>query len=110
MCAKKRKPTKSAVKIIHRRYYRGKPQRLRALEQERLNAYIADAIFNLRTKAGMTQRELARLVGTTGSVICRLEDSDYDGHSLSMLQRIAGALNQKIEVRFVPRRNKPVSR
>lgn len=37
----------------------------------------------------LSQRELAKLVGTTASVICRLEDADYDGHSLSMLIRIA---------------------
>ena len=29
-----------------------------------------------------------------------LEDADYDGHSLSMLQKIAGALNQKVEIKF----------
>lgn len=105
----KRKTTKRAVKIIHRRYYKGKPQRQRALDRERVNAHIADAIYRLRTRAGMTQRDLARLVGTTASVICRLEDADYEGHSLSMLQRIADAFNRKIEVRFVPRSKDPVS-
>jgi len=30
-----------------------------------------------------------------------LEDADYDGHSLSMLQKIAGALNQKVEIKFL---------
>ena len=29
-----------------------------------------------------------------------LEDADYDGHSLSMLQKIAGDLNQKVEIKF----------
>jgi hypothetical protein len=29
-----------------------------------------------------------------------LEDADYDGRSLSMLQKIAGALNQKVEIKF----------
>ena len=29
-----------------------------------------------------------------------LEDADYDGHSLSMLQKIADALNQKVEIKF----------
>ena len=52
--------------------------------------------------AGLTQAELAQLVGTTQSVISRLEDADYEGHSLSMLQRIADALHQRLEVRFVP--------
>jgi hypothetical protein len=35
-------------------------------------------------------------------VICRLEDADYEGHSLSMMKRIAEALNKRVEIRFVP--------
>jgi hypothetical protein len=45
---------------------------------------------------------LADLVGTTASAICRLEDADYEGHSLAMLNRIAAALKQRVEIRFVP--------
>ena len=56
----------------------------------------------LRTAAGLTQGRLASLIGTTASVISRLEDADYEGHSLAMLRRIAGALDQRIEIRFVP--------
>jgi hypothetical protein len=43
-----------------------------------------------------------RLIGTTASVICRLEDADYEGHSLAMLNRIAAALNRCVEIHFVP--------
>jgi hypothetical protein len=35
-------------------------------------------------------------------VICRLEDADYEGHSLAMPNRIATALNRRVEIRFVP--------
>ncbi len=52
--------------------------------------------------AGLTQAKLAELVGTTQSVISRLEDADYEGHSLSMLQRVAEALHRRIDIRFVP--------
>ena len=47
------------------------------------------------------RKQLAKLVGTTPSVICRLEDADYEGHSLAMLRRIAAALNKRVEIRFV---------
>ena len=83
---RKRRATTDAVEIIHRRYYKGKPERLAALEEERANAEIARKIHELRTKTGLTQKQLATLVGTTTSVICRLEDADYEGHSLSMLR------------------------
>ena len=97
---RKRKPTADALEILHRRYYEGRPDRLSALEEERANAEIARNIYMLRSKAGLTQQQLARLVGTTPSVICRLEDADYEGHSLSMLRRIAAALDTRIEIRF----------
>ena len=68
----------------------------------RLNAKVAQLLYSLRTKAGLSQAELARRVGTTQSVISRLEDADYEGHSLTMLQRIAAALDQQLDIRFVP--------
>jgi DNA-binding XRE family transcriptional regulator len=104
--AAKRKQTSDAVEILQRRYYEGKPHRIAELEQQRADDEIARQIFDLREKAGMTQKRLAELVGTTPSVICRLEDSEYDGHSLTMLKRIAAALNKKVEVRFVSLKDK----
>ena len=99
---KKLQITTDAVEIIHKRLYAGKPDRIRGLEEARANDEIARKIFALRTKAGLTQAQLGKLVGTTASVICRLEDADYEGHSLAMLRRIAAALNQRVEIRFVP--------
>jgi ribosome-binding protein aMBF1 (putative translation factor) len=102
MASKKRRATTDAVEILHRRYIAGRPEQEAALENARLNAAIAQEIYDLRTKAGLTQKQLADLVGTAHSVISRLEDADYEGHSLRMLQRISAALNRRIEVRFVP--------
>jgi ribosome-binding protein aMBF1 (putative translation factor) len=105
---KKRTRTTDAVEILQRRYYDGRPEREASLVVERINATIARQIYELRIKAGLTQRQLAARVGTTHSVISRLESADYRGHSLSMLQRISRALNYGLEVRFVahPRRRK----
>jgi ribosome-binding protein aMBF1 (putative translation factor) len=103
---KKRKPTTDAVEIMHRRYYEGRPDRIAALEEARANDEVARKIYELRTKAGLSQRQLAKRVGTTASVICMLEDAEYAGHSLSMLRRIATALNRRVEIRFLPLRHK----
>lgn len=51
--------------------------------------------------ARLTLDQFAELVGLTQSVIARLEDADYDGHSLNMLNRIAAALNKRVDIRFV---------
>ena len=88
--------------MLHPRYYAGKPGRLRGLEEARANAEIARRIQDLRARAGLTQSQLAKVIGTKASVICRLEDTDYEGHSLRMLRRIAAASNQRVEIRFVP--------
>ncbi len=104
--AKKVKPKTDAVEILHDRYFRNKPAMLALLEKESANADIARQIYDLRTKAGLSQRQLAELVGTQASAICRLEDADYHGHSLFMLQKIALALNKRVQVRFVPLKSK----
>ena len=96
------KPASDAVEVLHRRFYEGKPGRLKSLEEGRANEEIARGIYELRTAAGLTQGQLAKLIGTTASVICRLEDADYEGHSLAMLRRIGAALHQRVEIRFVP--------
>src|ERR1700747_1953878 len=103
---KKKQATSDAVEILHRRYYEGKPGRIAALAEARAPDELARKIYELREQAGLTQAGLAKLVGTTASVISRLEDSDYEGHSLTMLKRIAAAVNKRVEIRFVPRKEK----
>jgi transcriptional regulator with XRE-family HTH domain len=85
----------------------GDDPKLRAMiDEEMLNAEIASLVHNARTAAGLTQAQLARLVRTSQPAIARLEDSDYRGHSLSMLRKIAAALGRRLEVRLVAPRKK----
>lgn len=73
-----------------------------AVEKEQLNGRIATLIYNAREQAGLTQQQLAELIGSRQSVIARLEDADYRGHSLSMLARIAHALGRDVRVELAP--------
>jgi ribosome-binding protein aMBF1 (putative translation factor) len=75
------------------------------IRESSLNATVSQLIYDARANAGLTQQQLAVLVGTKQSVIARLEDADYEGHSLSMLQRIACALNQRVEISLLPMEN-----
>ena len=70
------------------------------IEEETLNARVAQLIYDQRTAAGLTQKQLAELIGSQQPVIARLEEADYEGHSLSMLSRIARALRCKLDIRF----------
>ena len=90
-----------AVKILKARYF-NTPKRLKDLEKARQEADIAARIYELRQQANLSQRQLAELIGTTQSVISRLEDADYTGHSLEILRRIATALHCKLKVQIVP--------
>ena len=96
----KRRKTSNAGRILDR--ITGGDAGIReAIEAHKLNAKVAEMILAAREKAGLTQSQLAKLVGTTQSAISRLEDADYDGHSLSMLRRIATALNSRVVIRLV---------
>jgi ribosome-binding protein aMBF1 (putative translation factor) len=72
------------------------------IKESSLHAELAQLIYQVRTQAGLTQQQLADRIGTKQSVIARLEDAEYEGHSLLMLQRIARALNQRLEIHLVP--------
>ena len=107
--------TKNALKVLER--VSGKSASVRkGIANARINMEVAQMIYDARTEAGLSQRELAELVASKQSVIARLEDADYRGHSLSMLQRIGSALGQQLELRFVqasrrgPRRAGEVAR
>ncbi len=90
-----------ALDFAYDRYVGNDKAKAEAFEAELANADVAQKMYDRRTKAALTQSGLAKLVGTSTSVISRLEDGDYEGHSLAMLRRIASALNKRVEIRFV---------
>ena len=61
---------------------------------------VALQLAALREKAGLSQKELARKLRTTQQQISRLESPGYEGHSLSMLRRVARVLNAHVRVVF----------
>lgn len=95
------KPTSNALALLDRLI--GDDSDLRAMiAEERVNTQVAREIHDLRTSRGLSQKQLAEMVGTKQSAIARLEDADYEGHSLRMLQRIAKALDARLTVHLVP--------
>jgi ribosome-binding protein aMBF1 (putative translation factor) len=101
----KKTSTSDALKILDR--ITGPNKRLRQrIEEATLNARVAEMIYEARTKAGLSQQALADLVGTKQPVIARLEDANYEGHSLSMLARIAAALHCELDVRLLTPKRK----
>ncbi len=59
---------------------------------------LAIQLVSLRKKVGLSQKELAKRVGTSQQQISRLESPSYEGHSLSMLRRVAEVLGATVRV------------
>jgi len=94
--------TRNALEIIDR--ITGDDAELRdMIAEETVNVRVALLINEARTAANLTQQQLADLIHSKQPVVARLEDADYEGHSLSMLDRIATALGQRVEINFVPK-------
>lgn len=55
-----------------------------------------------RSKAGLTQEEVARSMGTTKSAVSRLETAGKHSPSVSTLKKYAHAVGCEVEIRLVP--------
>ena len=63
---------------------------------------VALQIAALREQAGLSQKDLAKLLNTSQQQISRLESPDYEGHSLATLRRVAEVLRARVRVVFEP--------
>ena len=96
--------TTNAVDILKKRLGES-PERRQRIDEEKSKISAACLIYEVRKKAGLTQRELAAKVGTKQSVISRMESADYDGHTLGMIKKVADALDMNINLSLEPKNN-----
>jgi len=68
---------------------------------------VAVQLASLRKKSGLSQKELAKRVGTSQQQISRLESPSYRGHSLRMLRRVAGVLGAGVRVEIQAKKQQP---
>ncbi len=67
---------------------------------------VAVQLSSLRKKSGMSQKEVAKRVRTSQQQISRLESPSYEGHSLSMLRRVADVLGATVLVEIQDKKRK----
>lgn len=84
-----------------------KPEFAAAYRTRRTIHEIALAVRALREQAGLSQAELAALVGTKQPAIARLETSQLHAPRWDVLERIAGALGKQLQLSFVEPGDKP---
>ena len=85
-------------KIVEQRSHKSASYR-KTFARTLLQVDLALLVREMRKNAGLTQAELGKKVGTTQSVIARLEDAEYTGHSLMMLERIAAVCGVGLKLR-----------
>jgi len=70
---------------------------------------VALKLASLRKASGLSQKELAKQLGTSQQQISRLESPSYEGHSLSMLRRVAEVLGASIHIEIQPKKLRKLS-
>ncbi len=70
----------------------------KVFEEEEIYASMAITIARLREQRGLSQNELARMVGTTQQTISRIEDPRNTGITVNTLVKIAGALGKQLRI------------
>ena len=97
----KNKKNSISFDTLHKRWM-GNPEYRREYERLGPEFEIARQIIDARIRRKVTQAELAKRMGTGQAVISRLETANAKP-SLSLIQRLADALNLKVELRFTPK-------
>lgn len=65
---------------------------------------VLEAMLKARAKSGITQAELARRMGTTQSVISRLEHGAFSKATLETIKKIADALDMRLVIKMMPKK------
>jgi transcriptional regulator with XRE-family HTH domain len=62
---------------------------------------LAIKISELREKKGLSQQQLAKLMGTSQQAISRIESGEYEGFTLKTLEKIAESTGMRVKIEFV---------
>ncbi|MBI1897756.1 MAG: helix-turn-helix domain-containing protein [Acidobacteria bacterium] len=92
------------VTELHKKWMK-KPKYRKAYEALEEEFVLASAVIDARNRAGLTQQELARKMGTTQPVVARLE-SGRVRPSMRTLERLAEATGSRLLISFEPREGK----
>lgn len=70
-------------------------------QEERQALKLALKIAKLREKKGLSQQQMAKLMGTSQQAVSRIESGEYEGFTLKTLEKIAEATGTKVKIEFV---------
>ena len=87
-----------ALRSLYDEHFRDNPERLASLQEEMLKAEIAQCLYDLRMGLNLSQQELAERVGIDATVISDIEETDFAGDSMEMLNKICTFLGTSVKV------------
>jgi len=96
------------ITVLHTKWMK-EPKYRKAYETLDEEFLLASAVIDVRNRAGLTQQELARKMGTTQPVVARLE-SGRSRPSMRTLERLADATGSRLLISFAPRATKKSAR
>ena len=99
MRAAKAKTPRTALEIMDADWGQ-RPGHRAAVQREREKLALGERIRDAREAQGLTQAQLAQIVGTTQSAIARLEAAEYTNFKLDTLLNITAALKGTFSVCF----------
>jgi len=103
--ASKKQPA-AALQYLDPAFFEHSPKHKAALEETRSSQEIARAVYDLRTRAGISAKELARAAGLSPRALEKLESGESPRQSLSQLRQVAAALGKKVELKIVAAKGK----
>ena len=77
------------------------PEFRKHYQEERQALLLSMKIAKLREKKGLSQQQLAKLMGTSQQAISRIESGEYEGFTLKTLEKIADATGTRVKIEFI---------
>ena len=98
------------ITILENRYLKNDPEMAQLVAEKFNKLQIGQKLYNLRTKAKLTQRELAYKINTSASNISRIETANYNGDGSKILKSVTAVLNKTVKsakIRLVRKQQSP---
>ena len=99
--SKRQRPGRNDALAVIAKVFGAEPGWAKGVADAEGAAEIAEEVYALRERHGLTQLGLATLIGSSQSAVARMEDATYRGHSIAVLRRMAEAVGEQVSFKFI---------
>jgi DNA-binding XRE family transcriptional regulator len=105
--SKRQRPPRNDALAVITKMFGAEPGWKQGVADAEAAAQIAEEVYALRARHGLTQLGLATLIGSSQSAVARMEDATYRGHSIAVLRRMAEAVGEQVSFKFIAAASSP---